>query len=344
MSRSFSNTNLITPSAARRSAYGSLLPVGFSSMAQKPTSVSSLSASATATDDRVGRHAVGRAERLVVLLDGARDRRVLALQLRVIAAHQPLQLGELADHLGDEVGLGEPRRALGLVRIGADDRRELPAPAPRCARRARLACRASRGRRCSSASRAGPPAAIFRSVSQKNFASDKPCPHDALVAGDDRRAAVRRLEVRDQDEAVRERAHLPRGEVEWRSRRVRAARCMTSPHSDAPPARSTSPQGEVAQHEAFLVRPDRRADDLGRDRQEGLVERAHQHHRPFDEAGDLLQQRLVLDELEAAREGEVLRLGADRSPCGGPGRARPSPARAPRRNRRSAAPGSAPAP
>ncbi len=38
----------ITPSAARRSAYGSLLPVGFSSMAQKPTSVSSLSASATA--------------------------------------------------------------------------------------------------------------------------------------------------------------------------------------------------------------------------------------------------------------------------------------------------------
>ena len=41
---------LITPSAALRSAYGSFEPVGFSSIAQKPTSVSSLSASPTATD------------------------------------------------------------------------------------------------------------------------------------------------------------------------------------------------------------------------------------------------------------------------------------------------------
>ena len=39
----------ITPKAALRSANGSLLPVGFSSIAQNPTSVSSLSASATAT-------------------------------------------------------------------------------------------------------------------------------------------------------------------------------------------------------------------------------------------------------------------------------------------------------
>ena len=45
----FSTISLMTPSAARRSAYGSLLPVGFSSIAQKPTSVSILSASATAT-------------------------------------------------------------------------------------------------------------------------------------------------------------------------------------------------------------------------------------------------------------------------------------------------------
>ncbi len=48
MRRSFSSTIRITPSAARRSAYGSLLPVGFSSIAQKPTSMSSFSASATA--------------------------------------------------------------------------------------------------------------------------------------------------------------------------------------------------------------------------------------------------------------------------------------------------------
>jgi hypothetical protein len=30
-------------------------------------------------------------------------------------------------------------------------------------------------------------------------------------------------------------------------------------------------------------------------RQEALLERAHQHHRPFDKAGHLIQQRLVLD-------------------------------------------------
>ena len=39
----------MTPSAARRSAKGSLEPVGFSSMAKKPTKLSILSARATAT-------------------------------------------------------------------------------------------------------------------------------------------------------------------------------------------------------------------------------------------------------------------------------------------------------
>src|SRR3974390_634261 len=45
---SFSITMRITPSAARRSAKGSLEPVGFSPIDQKPTNVSILSASATA--------------------------------------------------------------------------------------------------------------------------------------------------------------------------------------------------------------------------------------------------------------------------------------------------------
>ena len=49
---------------------------------------------------------------------------VLALQGRVVAAHQALQLGKLADHFGDEIGLGEPRGALRQFRIGADHRRE----------------------------------------------------------------------------------------------------------------------------------------------------------------------------------------------------------------------------
>ena len=45
--------------------------------------------------------------------------------------------------------------------------------------------------------------------------------------------------------------------------------------------------------------------------EERLVERAHQHHRPFDQAGDLRQQARVLHQLVALREGEVLGVGED---------------------------------
>ena len=74
---------------------------------------------------------------------------------------------------------------------------------------------------------------------------------------------------------------------------------------------ASAPVLRIAQHEAFLVVADGGADHLRRDRQETLVERAHQHHRPFDQAGDLGQQALVLDQLEALREGEVLGVGQD---------------------------------
>ena len=120
-----SMTMRITPSAARRSANGSREPVGFSSMAQKPVSRSSLSASATAMATGSAGHPVGRAERLVVVGDGVGDGGRLALRQRVVAAHEALQFGELADHAGDEVGLGQHRGALGLLDIGADLRGDL---------------------------------------------------------------------------------------------------------------------------------------------------------------------------------------------------------------------------
>ncbi len=41
------------------------------------------------------------------------------------------------------------------------------------------------------------------------------------------------------------------------------------------------------------------------------LEFAHQHDRPFDEAGDFLQQPLVLDEFEPLREGQALGVGED---------------------------------
>jgi ABC-type uncharacterized transport system permease subunit len=64
---------------------------------------------------RRGRHVIALPDRLVVIADRLGDRRSFALRGGVIAAHQPLKFGELADHAGDEIGLGQSRRALGLV-------------------------------------------------------------------------------------------------------------------------------------------------------------------------------------------------------------------------------------
>ena len=46
--------------------------------------------------------------------------------------------------------------------------------------------------------------------------------------------------------------------------------------------------------------------------EEFRLERAHQHDRPFDEARDFVEQRLVLDQFKALRKGELLGIGQDR--------------------------------
>ena len=223
--------------------------------------------------DRIGRHAIGGAERLVVILAGRGDACVLALGAGVVVAHQALQLGELADHLGQEIGLGEPRRALRLLDVGADQRRQLAAS--RSMRSMRSALRAELLVEDDVLELRQP---LFERRLQIGLVEElrirQPRADDALVAGDDGRAAVGRLDVGDEDEAVGERLAL-------------------------------------AHHEAFLVGADGGADHLGRDLEERLLERAHQHHRPFDEAGDLLEQALVLDELVALarRRGSWRRRG-----------------------------------
>ena len=45
--------------------------------------------------------------------------------------------------------------------------------------------------------------------------------------------------------------------------------------------------------------------------QKFLVERAHQHHRPFDEARDFVEETFVLDHFKPLGEGKLLCLGAD---------------------------------
>ena len=62
--------------------------------------------------------------------DGVGDGRVLLLVQRVIAAHHPLQFGELADHAGQQIGLGQDGGALGKVGLGTDQRRDLARQQP----------------------------------------------------------------------------------------------------------------------------------------------------------------------------------------------------------------------
>ena len=69
--------------------------------------------------NRARRHAVGRALRAVMVLDGRRDGGAFALVGGVVAAHQALQLGEFANHAGDEIGLGQTRSAAGFISISA---------------------------------------------------------------------------------------------------------------------------------------------------------------------------------------------------------------------------------
>ena len=85
----------------------------------------------------------------------------------------------------------------------------------------------------------------------------------ALVAGDDGPAAVVGREIGDHDEARRQ---LAVG---------------------------------VLQREVFLVRAHRGDQHLRRQRHEPLVDGAEQHDRPFDQAGDLVQQRRIVAQAQA---------------------------------------------
>ena len=62
----------------------------------------------------IARQRVAGEARLVVVLDGVGDLVAQAVVPRVVRAHDSLQLGKLAHHVGEQVGLGEQRR---LVRL-----------------------------------------------------------------------------------------------------------------------------------------------------------------------------------------------------------------------------------
>ena len=77
-----------------------------------PASVSSLSASARHCPAGAARQPVAGVPRQVMFLDGVGDWRGLAVRQRVVMAHRALQLRELPDEVGQQVGLGQQRGAL----------------------------------------------------------------------------------------------------------------------------------------------------------------------------------------------------------------------------------------
>ena len=153
--------------------------------------------------DRLARHLVGRPDRLVMGGDGVGDGRILFLLERVVVAHHALQLGELADHVGEQVGLGEDGRALGEIGIGADQRRDLPGQMKDTLHPLVLAAELLVE---------GDLLQLRHAVFERHLAVlveeelgvGEPSCDDALIAGGDGLAAVLRLQVGDDDESVGE--------------------------------------------------------------------------------------------------------------------------------------------
>ena len=201
--------------------------------------------------------------------------RLHVLGLGVVAPHEPLQLGEFADHAGHEIGLGQLRRAPGEIGIGVDGAGDL-------------------ARQLGDAHRAVPLRAellvesdafeleahrlelLLEILVPEELGVGEPRPDHLLVAGDDGRATVGRGEVRDHQELVGE---------------------LLGPR--------------VTQREALLVRLHRGHQALGRHVEEGRIERAHQHDRPFGQSGVLGRERVILDQCKLGILGELVSLDRD---------------------------------
>ena len=231
-----------------------------------------------------------------MILDGGAHARVLALQFGIAPAHEALQFGEFAHHLGLQVGLGQNGGAGAQIRVSTGHlgqfTRQRGDALHACALRSELlvehhAEMVEPGHAL--VQRPGKiKAELFGAVPQPVDIGQRPLvrlpemqrvrearAHHPLIAGHDGLAAIGRDLVGHQKEAVREIAVA------------------------------------IAQHEALLVGADRGADHLARNGEEGRVEGAHQHGGPFHKPGHLIEQALILDQLQPLGEGEVAGLVGD---------------------------------
>ncbi len=211
----------------------------------------------------------------VVLADGQGHRCRLALYCRVMPAHDALQLRELAHHAGDEIGLGQQcgpfgQHAVRAGNMGHERAGQRHQPLDPLALRAELgvehhACKTRQ------------PAfqGALAVLVPEELGVPEARAQDALVAGDDRRPAVARLQVGHQDE-------LPR---------QRAVRRM--------------------QRQVFLVRAHGGHQRLGRHRHECLVDGGHERHGPLDQTLDLVEQGRIVGEFEVLSRGQLLSTARD---------------------------------
>ena len=95
---------LTTPCAARRSAKGSFEPVGTRPTREASAQRVQLVGESYNPPFVRGRNRVIHAQRLVMFVDGLGDGFRFALGLRVKAADDALQIGELLHHFGGQVG------------------------------------------------------------------------------------------------------------------------------------------------------------------------------------------------------------------------------------------------
>ena len=237
--------------------------------------------------DVAARQLVAGEARLVVVLDGEGDVVGKTVVQRVVAPHDALQFGELADHVGEQVGLGQERRLVGFQRQrlaadaladGAGDRLH---PRHAFALSAELVVVDDLGQ--------PQHARIQRLLAvlvEEELGVGEARAHHAFVALDHGRRIVGR-DVGNDEEAV--------GELAFRRMpcTVKNGRCILQ-------------QGEI-----FLVRLHGQDQAFLRHLEEGLLELAEQHVGTLDQRGDLVQQRVVLDRLQAQRRGGGSQLPFD---------------------------------
>ncbi len=207
-------------------------------------------------------------------LDSSRDIGRLALCRCIIAAHQPLQLGEFTDHSGGQIRLGQHGGALGPLGVGANLRgnlgRQLDQPFDAGELGAQLGMEHRLFQLGQAMLERQRQVAIVEEHGIAQARTD-----DALIAGHDDGAAVGGDGIGGDDEVRRQLA------------------------------------GRIAQAEALLVGPDGRDDDLLGQGEEIGIECAHHDDRPLDQARHFFEQAFIGNDAQALGESQVLGIGAD---------------------------------